>query len=217
MIRLRFLTKNLGWKALALAGAVLLWLGVGSDPGRVSFISVPVQFRQMPAGLEISSQIFEHVYLELQGTPGLLGRFDDSTAAVALDLASVMGPGERTFYIDEHSINVPHGMKLIRAIPSQLRFEFERRLTRRVKVAARFAGTPQAGYQLESYEVTPPELAIVGPESRVLRVEAVQTDPIDLSTVVAASEVHVNTFIDDPHVRFQGSPRVTVRVIVRKS
>ncbi len=216
MTRLRFLTRNIGWKLLSLAGALVIWAGVARDPELVSFVTVPVQYQHTPGDLEINSDVIEHAYLELQGTSSLLDRFRQSRPAVTLDFSHVDNPGERTFDIDEDSVNLPHGLKLIRAIPSQLRFDFDKQVGRDVKVEVRFSGKPQPGYHLAHYDVTPSTLKVLGPESRVKHIETARTDPVDLSTVVASSEFRVNTFVDDPHVRFQGSPRVVVKVVVEK-
>jgi hypothetical protein len=45
---------------------------------------------------------------------------------------------------------------------------------------------------------------------------SVVTDPVDVSSVVGSSEFRVNAFIDDPYVRFVGSPQVTVSVTMKK-
>ena len=45
---------------------------------------------------------------------------------------------------------------------------------------------------------------------------AVVTDPIDVSNVVGTSEFRVNAFVEDPYVRFEGSPQVTVTVTMKK-
>lgn len=216
MRTLRFLTHNLGWKILALTLAVIFWFAVAGEQEVVSFVSVPVEYRRLPGELEISSSVVEQVYLEVQGPPGVLGRFSDLRAAVILDFSQVHSPGERTFNIDEETVTLPHGMDLLRALPSQLRFEFERRLEREVPIKAHFTGKLQPGYVLSSYEVTPPSLIIVGPESRVARIDTAQTDSIDLSQVVGTAEFRVNAFVQDLHVRFEDSPRVAVRVTVEK-
>ena len=42
------------------------------------------------------------------------------------------------------------------------------------------------------------------------------TDPVDVSGVVGSAEFHVNAFVEDPYVRFQSSPQVTVAVTMKK-
>ncbi len=213
-MRLRFLTRNLGWKLLALSLAVLLWLAVSSNPEVVSFVSVPVQYKRIRGGLEISSDVIENVYLEVQGTPTQLARLNDSQPAVTFDFSQVSMPGERTFDIDERAISLPQGTRLVRAIPSQLRFDFDRRATKSVAVVARFIGELPAGCTLSRYETIPPTLTVVGPINRLARIDTAQADPIDLTGVKSKTEFGVNVFVDDPHVRFAGSPKVLVRLYV---
>ena len=124
--------------------------------------------------------------------------------------------GERTFTIGENDVRLPRGIRLVRAIPSQLRFDFERRQYRSVPVQVRFAAQPQPGYEVAYSEVSAATLQIVGPESRVNRTRYVVTDPIDVSNVVGTAEFHVNAFVDDPHVRFTRPPQVKVKVHIKR-
>jgi YbbR domain-containing protein len=64
--------------------------------------------------------------------------------------------------------------------------------------------------------VTPDRLEIAGPSSRVARITAAVTDPVDLSSVADRSEFRVNAFVDDSFVRFQSSPQVVVTVTMKK-
>ena len=66
------------------------------------------------------------------------------------------------------------------------------------------------------YEAQPKTLWIAGPRSRVARVGAAATDPVDVSMVSASSEFRVNAFVEDPYVRFESSPQVAVTVTMRK-
>ena len=214
---LRLIFKDFGWKVLSLAIAVLLWAVVASEPELSTFVSVPVEYKSLPDGLEISSDIVESVYLELHGPSGRLrgSTGDERRYAVVLDMSRVR-PGERAFTIGENDVRLPRGIRLVRAIPSQLRFDFERRQYRSAPVEVRFATQPQPGYEVASLEVTPSTLQIVGPESRVNRTKYVATDPIDLSNVVGTAEFHVNAFIDDPHIRFTRPPRAKVKVHIKR-
>jgi YbbR domain-containing protein len=104
----------------------------------------------------------------------------------------------------------------MRAIPSEVRFQFERRSARNANIVPRFTGEEQQGYSVAHWEIEPRQLAIVGPASHVARIGAVGTDPIDVSGVVGSAEFHVNAFVEDPYVRFQSSPQVTVAVTMKK-
>jgi YbbR domain-containing protein len=209
-----FLTNNVGWKLLSLAAALVLWFVVASEPELATLHSVPVEYKGVPDDLEISSNFVENVFLEMRGPAGRLRDLSDTRPAVVLDFSTVHEPGERTFTIDQSHAILPRGIQLVRAIPTQLRFRFERRISREVPVEVRLSA-PHDGYAVASYEVIPSKLTVTGPQSSVQRTNAVVTDPVDIGGVISLGQFRVNTYLAEPQVRFQSSSHVTVRVVVK--
>ena len=208
------LVENLVWKILSLLIATVLWALVASEPELASFANVRLEFKNLPDDLEISSEPVDSVSLELRGPSGELG--DGSTRpAVVIDMAAVQ-PGYRTFPIGPGNVKLARGVRLMRAIPSEVRFQFERRSVRSASIVPKFTGEDQHGYRVAHWEVLPRQLTVVGPASHVARIGAVVTDPVDVSGVVGSAEFHVNAFVEDPYVRFQSSPQVTVAVTMKK-
>jgi YbbR domain-containing protein len=208
------LFENLPWKILSLFIAVLLWALVASEPEMATFFNVRVQFKNLPEDLDFSSEPAVMVSLELRGPSGELS--DGSVRpAVIVDLSGVQ-PGEKSFPVGSSNVVLPRGVRLERAIPADVRFHFERRAPRSVKVEPRFTGEGEGGYILAHWSVEPEELIILGPASRVAGIGKVSTDPVDLTGVVGAAEFHVNAFVEDSFVRFKSSPRVTVAVTMKK-
>ena len=210
------LFENLAWKLLALAVAVVIWAVVASEPELATFATVRLEYKNLPEDLEISSEPVSSLMLELRGPSGELRRAGETAhPAVVLDMSAVQ-PGERTFMIGDDNVKMPRGVRLVRAIPSEVRLIFEQRRTNTVPVHVRFAGDGQNGYVVSHYEATPRELRIVGPKSHVARIAALVTDPVDVSTMVGTSEFRVNVFVDDPFVRFQETAQVAVVVTMKK-
>ena len=72
--------------------------------------------------------------------------------------------GERTFPIGDGNVKLSRGVRLVRAIPSEARFEFERRRGRAwCDVLPRFDGEGTNGYQVAHFTVEPKQLQMVGP------------------------------------------------------
>ena len=211
------LFENFGWKVLALVVALVLWAFVASEPELATFATVRLEYKGLPDDLEISSDPVSSISLELRGPSGELRGVGDGGIhpAVVLDMTAVQ-PGERTFPIGDGNVKLSRGVRLVRAIPSEVRFKFERRLTQAVPVIVRVAGEGQNGYLVAHQEAQPPELRIVGPASHVAHITAAVTDPVDVSSVVGSSEFRVNAFVEDPYVRFQSSPQVVVTVTMKK-
>jgi YbbR domain-containing protein len=179
--------------------------------------TVPLEYRNLPDDLEISSEPVSQIVLELRGPSGELRGFGEGGThpAVVLDMSG-MQPGIHTFPIIDRNVKLPRGVRLVRANPSEARFEFDRRLTRSVPVRARIIGQGQNGYVLENSAVQPPNLQIAGPATKVSRIADVVTDPVDVSSVVGSNEFRVNAFVEDPYVRFVSSPQVAVTVTMKK-
>ncbi|MBZ5622616.1 MAG: hypothetical protein LAQ69_28365 [Acidobacteriia bacterium] len=211
------LFENLGWKLLSLAIAVALWALVASEPELVTLVTVSLEYKNLPDDMLMSAEPVSQVLLELRGPSGELRGLGEGSLhpAVVLDMSDLQ-PGVRTFPIDEGSVKLPRGVHLVRANPSEARFEFDRRLKRIVPVRVRLIGEGQNGYVVAYQSVQPPELQIEGPTRKVSRIADVVTDPVDVSSVWGSSEFRVNAFVEDPYVRFLSSPQVVVTVTMKK-
>jgi len=207
--------EHFGWKLLSLVIAVVVWAMVASEPELGTLATVPLEYRNLPDDLEISSEPISQVVLELRGPSGELRSLTGMHPAVILDMSGIQ-PGVHTFPIVGKNVKLPRGVRLVRTNPSEARFEFDRRLSHAVPVRVRLIGQGQDGYVVEKQEVEPPTLQIEGPAKRVSRINDVVTDPVDVSGVVGSSEFRVNAFVDDPYVRFKATPQVVVTVTMKK-
>jgi hypothetical protein len=50
----------------------------------------------------------------------------------------------------------------------------------------------------------------------VAAVRSALTDSVDVSSVVGSGRFHVNAFVQDPYVRFQSEPQVTVTITMKR-
>ncbi|HEX5431765.1 MAG TPA: CdaR family protein [Bryobacteraceae bacterium] len=211
----RGLTRNLGWKLASLALAVLLWLAVVGEPELVTLQAVPVLYRNLPRGMLLLSGAPEDVRVELQGPSGRLSHSALSDVFVALDLSDVSGPGERTFTLASGEFSLPQGVVFLRAVPSQLRLNFDRIAFREVPVRIRLNGKPPSGYRVAGQEIAPSVLRVSGPEERIGSLEGAETDPINVQNLTRTTQVKVHAFIADPRVQFESPPVVNVKLTIK--
>jgi YbbR domain-containing protein len=213
----RLLTENPGWKILALGISALLWYTFVGETELSASLPAAVQFRNVPPDLEVSSDIFDRVFLRLKGPATRLNAGSLREITVVLDLGQVHGPGERSYTLSAENLQLPAGVEVSRIVPSQLRLRFDKRVTREVPVQVRFANSAPEGYRLNGQHPMPEKVRVTGPESRVVNLSAVHTDAIDLSSTVSNAEFRIPAFVPDPQVRFDGSPpTITVRVFIEK-
>jgi len=211
-----FLTRNLLWKLLALVAAFGVWLNVANEPDLATIVSVPVEYNHFPKDLEISSDIVETIDLEARGPSGQLRSLHDSRIAAIVDFASVTAPGERTFTLTTAELKLPRGIELIRTIPAQLRFRFEKRATRAVPVEVPFSGKLPAGFSISKVDIEPSKLSIAGPESHVLASGKLVSDPFDLTSVTGDTGQTLSVYASESEVRILNTPQVRVKIRVSR-
>ena len=212
------LTNNWQYKAGSVLLAGLLWLGVVEEPELATSVPAPIQYRHVPKDLEMSSDVSDKVQLEIKGPASKLSPLALADTRVLLDLSAVKRAGDRTFPIDRGNVELPPGVQLDRSSPAQVRLHFEPRLSKMVPVRVRVRQRPVEGYEIGWQQVEPAQLQIVGPESRVSRIESVETDSIDVDHLKDARETfQVHAYPADPQVRFAGDGKVRVGIEVKKS
>jgi hypothetical protein len=213
---IRFLTQNLIWKLLALVAAFGIWWNVSNEPDLATIVSVPVEYKNFPKNLEISSDIVEAIDLEARGPSGQLRNLHNSPIAAIIDFATVQAPGERTFTITTNELKLPRGIEMVRTIPAQLRFQFEKSATREVTVKVPFSGMLAPGLSIGSIDVQPQQLEIAGPESHVVGSGPLTADPFDLTNVSGDTQQTLSVYAAESEVRILTKPQVTVKIRVTR-
>ena len=207
----RLLFRNLGWKLAALAASCLLWVVINGANDLTGSVSAPVQYRNLPANLEIGNETAEQVHLILRGPSPLLSRAAATPSPVVLDLSDVHAPGEKTFSITTANVRLPGGVTLERAVPGQIRLRLERLLPKDVRVRVRMEHVP-AGMRAVVEEMAPPLLTITGPENQVRTIDEVEADPIDVQALDKNGRKRIVAYTNNPRVSFTAAPEVSVRI-----
>jgi YbbR domain-containing protein len=210
-----YVLHNLGLKLVSLALAVGLWLAVARDPIAEVPVDVPVEFRNMPENLEISSENVPQAQIRVRGPERTIHRLQPSDVHVEIDLNHA-GPGERTFDLSGRNIRAPYDLEVVQVVPGQLHLAFDTRLTRQVQIHPRVVGTFAGGYRLERIVTEPPTITISGPQKRVEAVEAAITDPIDVSGTIEHGTFVTHAYVPDPLVQVVRPVPIRVTVIMRK-
>jgi diadenylate cyclase len=209
----QLLTRNIGWKLLALLTAVALWIAVAREPELATSLSIPIEFKNMPDDLDFTTAVPDTVHVELRGQSGRLSRDNLAGLAVILDLSDAHA-GQRTYTVHSSNLNLPSGVSFYRATPSQVTLTFDRLVTRDVPVKPNYVKIPD-GYTLESDQVEPDKVRIRGPEARVEGIDSVGTDPVDLSGVVSEKEFRTHINVGDPQIRLESPNEIAVKVTLQ--
>jgi len=209
----RHVLHNLGLKLLSLALAVGLWLAVDREPVAEVAVDTAIEFENMPAALEISSENIPKAQVRLRGPQRIVRRLQASEVYGEINLEGVK-PGERTYDLTARQIHRPQELEVVQVVPSQIHLAFDTRLTRQVPVQPRVVGTFATGYQIGQVLVDPAAITITGPKKRVEAVEGATTDPIDVTGAINRASFMRHPYVSDPLVQVTSSDPVRVTVIM---
>ena len=174
---------NLALKVLSLAIAVSIWSFVNfGERDTEETVHAPLELRNIPAHLMVTSPRIDFVDLRVSGPRALLGRIDRDRLAISFELSGVR-PGPAVFRVDADSLNLPRGVKVVRITPAQVTLELERVAHKSVPVHLRIDGKPPNGLQVTDTKVAPETVQVSGPASDVTDVQSANTEPLDIRQV----------------------------------
>ena len=126
--RLRSLgTHNLQVKGAAVGLAAVIWLTtLARTNAAVRTVTVPIEFRNVPARMEIVHQSANRVEVQLRAAPWLIDSFSARDLSVQFDLAKT-GAGDHTLRVHPESLNPPPGMSVERVTPEEVKVELQPR------------------------------------------------------------------------------------------
>ena len=172
--------RNLGLKFLSTLVAIMLWLIIAGERVVERVMRAPVEFQNLPAGLEIVGDAPDTIDVRLRGSSGALSRMTAGDMAAVLDLATAR-PGQRLFHITAGQVNVPYGVEIVQVGPSTLTMEFEPSGIRQVPVEPNVDGRPAAGYVVTKVTSEPAFVEVAGPESALKRLQSAITEAVSIA------------------------------------
>ena len=205
--------RHLGLKTVALALATLLWLTVAGEHVVERILRVPLEFRNIPPQLEVVGDPPGSVDVRLRGSSALLSRLEPGEVVAVLDLANAR-PGSRLFHISNDQVRAPYGVQVTQVVPGTLGIEFEKSSKRVVPIVAPIEGDPAPGFEIGPVTAAPPTVEIVGPESRLKKLDSAITEPVDVTGARANVRDLVAVGVIDSAVRLMKPQNVTVVVSV---
>ena len=184
--------RNFLLKVLSVVAAFCVWLFVNAgarDTERA--LQVPLELRNIPGSLMITSPRVDFIDLRASGPRTLLSRIDRTKLVIPLDLTGVR-PGPAVFGISTESLNLPRGVKVVRITPSQVTLELAKIERRTVPVRLDLRTETGDGLKVTTTKVSPQAVEVVGPANELRNIKFVDTEPVALSvTEVGPQQLEV--------------------------
>jgi hypothetical protein len=205
------LLRNIWLKFLSISIATLLWLIVAGDRMVERALRVPIEFQNLPPGLEIVGDPPETADVRLRASSGTLGRLAPGDMAAVIDLRSAR-PGRRLFHLTPATVNVPYGVEVVHVAPATLPMGFENSAVRIVQVRPSIEGSPAPGYEVIATTAQPATVEVIGPESLLRGLDEAMTEPVSIAGATRPVREVVTIGVADPHVRLRTPQTAEVNV-----
>jgi YbbR domain-containing protein len=187
---------------VALIGAIVLWYSLAGQQDQnisVRGVKAALTLVNMPRNLVLISNVPDTISLRLRGP--LSKSLDAATGLeVYLDLAEAR-PGTGSFTIDAAEIPLPTEVEVVSIEPAFITLELERLASNTVPLVPVLEGKPAPGFTVGEVRVSPLQISIQGPESRILALDVVETTPISIEGAAGPVEATVLPRLTDPLLR----------------
>jgi len=175
------LTRNTGLKAVSLLLAFFLWFSINvSERDAEGTLEVPLRVRALAAGMIVTRQPVKPIGVTVRGPRTILDGVDERRTRMTIDLSDVT-PGDLRKELDANMLKpeLPRRLKVVRIEPPRINVRVERLARRRLPVRTELDGPPPMGYTADT-TVTPGEVEVSGPASKVDDLKEIKTEPIDM-------------------------------------
>jgi YbbR domain-containing protein len=205
--------RNLGLKFLSICIAALLWLVVADARVVERVVRVPIEFQNLPQGLELVGDTPDLVEVRLRAASGALARMSPGDLSSVLDLRGARA-GRRLFHLTPAQVNVPYGIEVVQVSPATLAIAFEVSGVRVVPVQPSVEGDPAAGFEVVDVKSDPVTVEVAGPESALRRLAAAITEPVSVADQSRSVREVVTIGVPDASVRLRTPQTAIVTVTV---
>lgn len=176
------ITENMPLKIAALIIAVILWLFVISKGQTEVSFGVPIEFVNIPKGLDIVKCDVKSVSVVVRGYEMLIKNIKEGDIRLLIDMSKIK-KGESRLTIRKEDIHTPFNVSIIKIEPSSLRVVLEERVSKKVFVRPVLTGIPGIGYYVSSIQTNPKEITIEGVRSEIRRINYINTEPLDITGI----------------------------------
>lgn len=172
--------ENKGLKLLSLLLAILLFAVAQQPVTDLRLVGVPIEYRGLSQGVEVSSGGEQTVSVRLRGPRDVLRSLVPNQLLVVANLSN-KEVGERIVQLKADESLLPNSVKVLQIEPATIKIKLEPTAKKRVKVEARFFGQVEEGREIYQIKLAPEEVEIEGPQSLIDRIDHVVTETVNLN------------------------------------
>ncbi len=206
--------KNIGLKITAVLLSFLLWIFATSRGMSEISLDVPLEFKNIPPGLELISYDVKTVSLSIKGQERLIRTIRPTDIRIWVDLSKAK-KGEGVYGINKNNIKLPLAVTVKNITPASVRVILEESFSKTVKVRPVIVGEPKRGYYVKSVTAEPHKVEIEGSSSKIKKIDIIKTEPLDITGHSKTLMRDLKLDVSGINIR-TGVEEVMVKVIIEK-
>jgi YbbR domain-containing protein len=202
-----------GLRALALAGALLIWFFVSVEKReRTSqkVIDASVTYN-LPTGTILLDPV-QNVKVRLRGPDRQLRALSPFAVDVVVDATDLTAGGIESVHLSPGDVLLPDGIEVVSVEPNTLSVRLDVEVQRTLPVVPRIVGEPAGGAVPGDIRAVPETAVVRGPEGLLATLDSLTTSPVSLDGHAFTFEQRVSIVPSDPLVRVIQPGAVTVVV-----
>jgi len=207
-------TNNFVPKIVSFFLVCILWVFIGGQPRAEIWMTIPLEFRKMPANMEIVGELMNRVEVGIRGPRTIISSITADQLKAHVDLSQSM-TGVNHIRLTPENIRAPLGTEVTKVAPSFVRVRLEEIKARSVVVKAQLVGKLPRPLRLKGVIVEPPEIVLQGPASNLKKIREIFTEPVDLGEVKDNAPISVPVDINLPQLRLAPDQPSQVTVYLR--
>ena len=204
-------TTNVAAKIISFTLVLVLWVFIGGQPRTEIWMTVPLEYRNMPANMEIVGEMVNRVEVGFRGPRTLISTMAPDQLRANLDLSQAI-LGLNYVRLTPENIRIPLGIEITRITPSAVRIRLEDIKTRPIPVKVHFVGKLPGNLRLKTVGVELSFITLQGPAGIVKKTREIFTEPVDLSEIKESTKIPIGVEITSPQLRL--GPDEPARVMV---
>lgn len=191
MKRLRaILFDNFLIKLFSLLFAVVLWMYASTrGQSEITFV-VPLELREIPAGMVVVGNRPRQVDVRLRGDEVNIRNLSSKEVGAFISLKGAEA-GESLYGLDSANIKAPGSVTITRVSPSEVRIGLDYVRQKQLPVRVRLRGKPAKGYRVAESKTDPETVTVTGPRKAIDKLDEVVTETVDVGGLMAGFEREV--------------------------
>lgn len=205
------LRSNWRIKIVSFAAAIVLWFVIVGPKSSELGMSVPIQYTNLPAGMEITGKWMDRIDVRVRGPESGLANLKPGSIRAVLDLSQVV-TGLNYFRITAKSMQVPPGVTIAQIRPSDLNLNIETALAKKIIVVPTLSGDLPENAKVS---VTPSEVKIRALQEDLKKVTSATTDTVHVSELTSKGKMAVSVVIKPDGIKIESIDPLQVTVALK--